>query len=134
MNPIFFALLSMVLGAVGQLLMKAGMKSFGPVDGFASLHALSSLANPQLFALLWVGGGLLCYVAAMLIWLGVLKVMDLSRAYPLLSLGYVVVYAGAVSWSRIGEQPTLLRTLGTSVIVGGVMLASYSTGTEKRDE
>jgi len=133
-SPIFFAVLSILLGAVGQLLMKVGMNAFGPIGDFGSLHALTRLADPQLFALLWVGGGLLCYVAAMMTWLGVLKVMDLSRAYPLLSLGYVIVYAGAVSWSRIGEQPTLLRTLGTSVIVGGVVLASYSTGTEKRDE
>ena len=134
MRPIYFAFLSILLGAVGQLLMKVGMKAFGPIGDLASLWAFTGLTDPHLFALLWVCGGLLCYVAAMMTWLGVLKVMDLSRAYPLLSLGYVVVYAGAVSWSRIGEQPTLLRTLGTSVIVGGVVLATYSTGTEKRGE
>jgi len=123
-----------MLGAGGQLLMKVGMKAFGPIGDLGSLHVLTGLTDPHLCAFLWVCGGLLCYVAAMMTWLMVLKVMDLSRAYPLLSLGYIVVYAGAVSWSRIGEQPTLLRTLGTAVIVGGVVLASYSAGMDERDE
>lgn len=134
MPPIFLVVLSIMLGAIGQLLMKVGMKTFGPIGDLGSLHTMTSFTEPHLYAFLWVGGGLLCYVTAMMTWIGVLKVMDLSRAYPLLSLGYVVVYAGAVSWARIGEQPTLLRTFGTSVIVGGVVLASYVTGTEKRDE
>jgi len=113
---------SIVLSAVGQLCMKAGMQGLreSPVALEATWSALRMLQEPLLFA----AGGLLAYAISMLAWLAVLVRYPLSYAYPFLSLSYVLVYLGATHWSRLMETATPLRTAGTLLILLGVILVS----------
>lgn len=69
----------------------------------------------------WLAAGASCYLVAVWLWINVLRELPLSRAYPLLSLGYPLVYVGAVLW--LGEQVTALRALGTLLVCVGVLLA-----------
>jgi undecaprenyl phosphate-alpha-L-ara4N flippase subunit ArnF len=118
---------SIVLSAGGQLAMKVGMRE---------LHAVGELAGGDWStlgpAVTWTVLGLASYAVSMLAWLLVLARYPLSYAYPLLGLSYVLVYAVATQWSALAESASPLRTLGTLVVVAGVVLVS-STRAERSD-
>jgi undecaprenyl phosphate-alpha-L-ara4N flippase subunit ArnF len=107
--------------------MKAGMQELHAVrDALVDpvgLNAMGPLRGP----IAWTVGGLLAYVVSLMSWLAVLVRYPLSFAYPMLSLSYVLVYAGAAYWPLLSETATASRTLGTLLILMGVSLVS---GTE----
>jgi drug/metabolite transporter (DMT)-like permease len=118
---VVYILASVVLGAIGQILLKKGMGSMGPL----------TITLSQFSALLWriatnpyVVIGLLIYVTGTLFWLVALSRVDLSYAYPFASLSYVLMLAA--SWLLFGEQITALRLLGTLVVCSGVFLIARS--------
>jgi multidrug transporter EmrE-like cation transporter len=69
--------------------------------------------------------GMFCYAASLCVWLAALSKAPVSTAYPMLSLGYVVVAAVSVAW--LGETLTLPKVLGIALICGGVVLVSRSS-------
>jgi drug/metabolite transporter (DMT)-like permease len=103
------ALFSISLSAFAQLLMKIGMSS-----GLAGNSALAVVMNPH------VAGGFVAYGIGALLWLKVLSRVELSLAYPLVSLAFVVV--AVLSWLVLGEHLSATRILGISSIVVGVVL------------
>ena len=106
---------SILLGVVGQLSLKKGVGSIvGAGDPLAFLSG--ALVSP----FIWLGFG--AYAISSLIWLVVLSKVDLSYAYPMVALGYVlVVMASAV---LLREQVSMARWLSLVVIcVGVAMLA-----------
>lgn len=107
MNWLLLAV-SIISGAVGQLFMKAGM-----LAGWQTGQGAG-----------WLVLGIACYGLAMLVWIYVLAHFELSVAYPLLSLGYVLVYVGAVGWERLGESFTLEKTVGIACIMLGVIVVA----------
>ena len=118
---IAYILVSVVLGAVGQILLKKGMGSMGPL----------TLSAGQLGSILWrivtnpyVVIGLGIYVCGTLFWLMALSRVDLSYAYPFASLSYVVMLVA--SWQLFSENISPLRLAGTLVICLGVLLISRS--------
>ena len=68
--------------------------------------------------------GMLLYVTAMLIWLYVLKNVEVSYAYPFTALGFILVMA--ISYFFLAEQVTMLRIAGIALIIGGIFLISKS--------
>lgn len=86
-----WALASVVLVSAAQLMMRYTMMHCS--DGTQLISALLSAA-PWVW---WLPGGILCYGLSMLCWLFALRDLPLNRAYPLLSLSYVLVCALAVS-------------------------------------
>jgi undecaprenyl phosphate-alpha-L-ara4N flippase subunit ArnF len=117
---------SIVLSALGQLGMKAGMQNLKLARAGGEL-AWSLAFSPLLRdALLWTLAGLAAYALSLLAWLAVLVRYRLSYAYPLLALSYVLVYVGATSWSQLAEHATPQRTLGTLLILAGVALVSLT--------
>jgi undecaprenyl phosphate-alpha-L-ara4N flippase subunit ArnF len=109
---------SIVLSALGQLGMKAGMQALAGTG-------ISPGSDVVMPAMLWTGIGLAAYGASMVVWLGVLTRLALSYAYPLLSVSYILVYFGATHWARIGESATPARTIGTVLIALGVGLVCF---------
>ncbi len=116
---------SVVLSAAAQLLMRAGMLDV-QLAGLAGGEWDMNHFRAWLPALGWVVAGLVCYGLSMLSWMGALARHELSLAYPVLSLSYVLVYAGAVAWPRLGESVSFYKTLGIAVIVLGVVLVTWS--------
>lgn len=109
------ALVSITIGAVGQLLLKFAARGGVTLDLAAVLPAVMRLAtNPYLIA------GLVCFLTSMLLWVKVLSTAELSTAYPLVSLGYVLV--AALSWVLLGERLGLRQALAIGIIVFGVFL------------
>jgi len=69
-------------------------------------------------------GGLACYVVSVGVWIVALSRVDVSVAYPMLSLGYVVNAVAA--WWLLGEPMSAMRGAGVLLILGGVWLVARS--------
>jgi undecaprenyl phosphate-alpha-L-ara4N flippase subunit ArnF len=117
---------SIVLSALGQLGMKAGMQNLRVARAGGELAWSLAASAPLRAALLWTAAGLAAYGLSLLAWLAVLVRYRLSYAYPLLALSYVLVYIGATSWPELAEPATPQRTIGTLLILAGVALVSLT--------
>jgi len=117
-----------VLSASAQLLMKYGMLALANSGDLLSQPlSLNSLYQPALQAMLfWVSAGLICYAISMLFWMAALARYELSLAYPLLSLSYVLVYIGAAHLPGLNESVSGLRSGGIVLIVTGLVLVTRS--------
>jgi len=111
MKPFFMILISVILGVIGQVFLKKGMIGFG--GGWETL-LLHIVKNP--FVLLGFG----FYFLSSLIWLLILSRVDLSYAYPMLSLGYIFIVF--LSWLIFKEYISIFRWLGVILISLGVCL------------
>ena len=69
-------------------------------------------------------GGLFAYVVSVAVWLLVLSRVQVSYAYPMLSLGYIVNLFAA--YYLFGEPLSILRVTGVFIIIAGVYLVSQS--------
>ena len=122
MNPaIGYIMISVLGGALGQILLKKGMGAMGPLT--LSLGKLGEVlwrigTNPYVIA------GLAIYVTGTVFWLVALSRVDLSYAYPFASLSYVVMLAAA--WLLFKEDLSPMRLAGTGVVFLGVLLISRS--------
>lgn len=115
-------LAGVLLNAGAQLLLKAGTRAIGVIgaDGAAG-HALLQTAVNVAFQP-FIVAGLFCYVLSVGIWIVALSRVDVSVAYPMLSIGYVV-NAFAAYW-LFGEVLTPMRIAGITVILIGVVMIS----------
>jgi multidrug transporter EmrE-like cation transporter len=115
---IFMMILAcVVIGTTGQLLLKYGMDKVGEF-AFA-VHNIGPIflkvaTNP------FIIGGVYCYVLSLAIWLMVLSRAQVSYAYPMLSLGYVVTAIAAYYF--FGEDLSLSRIVGIVFVILGVLL------------
>ncbi len=119
----FWVLGGVLLNAMAQLLLKAGANSAGEISLSAGAPALwrTALGLAQHPGIL---GGLTCYVVSVVVWIVALSRVDVSIAYPMLSIGYVV--NAALAWWLFGEAVNTQRWLGIGVIVVGVLLVANS--------
>ena len=111
------------LNAAAQLLLKVATK---PLAHFTVFNA-DTLSNSVLILSksLPFWGGMLCYAASVCVWVAALSKAPVSSAYPMLSLGYVVVAAFSVAW--LGETLSPAKVLGIALICVGVVLVSRSS-------
>lgn len=112
-------LFGVLLNAIAQLALKQGMRQIGEFE-FALANALP--IGWQVGTNPFVALGLLCYVVSVGIWILVLSRVEVSLAYPMLSIGYVVNALAA--WWLFGENLTPTRIAGIAVICFGVWLLS----------
>jgi multidrug transporter EmrE-like cation transporter len=123
MNIISFALVlaGVLLNAAAQLLLKAGTNSIG-VFAFSAGNlvpvGLKVASNPFIIS------GLGCYAVSVVVWIMALSRVEVSLAYPMLSVGYVVNAIAA--WYLFGEALTAQRMVGIGTIVVGVFLVARS--------
>jgi multidrug transporter EmrE-like cation transporter len=108
------------LNAAAQLLLKVATKPLAQFSEFNADTLNSSVVI--LFKSLPFWSGMLCYAASVCVWVAALSKAPVSTAYPMLSLGYVVVAAVSVAW--LGETLTPAKVLGIALICAGVALVS----------
>lgn len=111
--------ISILLAICGQLLMKKGMLMMGrfPVNEMI-IKIIPMFIQPYVFL------GLVCFVISSIFWLVVLSRVDLSFAYPMVSIGYIIV--AIVAYFLFGENLTLIRWIGILTICLGVYFISRS--------
>ena len=105
------------LNALGQLLLKAGTNAVGRFEFVADniVPVATRFAfEPHILA------GVLCYGVSLVVWIMGLSRIEVSVAYPLLSLGYVINAVAA--WVLFGEALTPARIAGIGLIVVGVFV------------
>jgi multidrug transporter EmrE-like cation transporter len=114
-------LTGVLLNAAAQLLLKAGSRA---VSGMAfSLNNAGALLermalNPPILA------GLTCYAVSVVVWVLALSRVDVSVAYPMLSIGYVVNAVAA--WLLFAETLSPARVVGIGIIIVGCWLVARS--------
>ncbi len=115
-------LTGVLLNAIAQLLLKAGAGSLANVELRASNAAL--IANRVIFNVPIIAG-LGCYVLSVVVWILALARVEVSVAYPMLSLGYVVNALAA--WWLFNESLSGARLAGIGIILVGVWLVARSS-------
>ncbi len=118
MMPWLWGAASLTLVTIAQLLMKWGMTHLplslpGDIWMLVFIYPLAILA---------VFFGLVCYGLSMFCWLFLLRHLPLNRAYPVLSLSYILVYLLALWLPWFNEAASLLKTSGVVLILFGVWL------------
>jgi multidrug transporter EmrE-like cation transporter len=111
------------LNAAAQLLLKVATKPLAHFNEFNTDILSGSIVILLRSVPFWTG--MLCYAASVCVWVAALSKAPVSTAYPMLSLGYVVVAAISVAW--LGESLTPAKMLGIALICIGVVLVSRSS-------
>lgn len=116
-SNVLIILLSILLSSVAHLFLKKGMM----------VHSLGTDVSGGILGLLWaistnlwVMGGMFLHVSALAVWLWALSKVDITFAYPFLTLGYVLVYA--MAWFWLGEELSSTKVLGMVVIITGIII------------
>lgn len=112
-----FILFTVMTNAAAQVLLKYGMVSLGPISFSADTiiqRVFQIVFNP------WVFAGLFMFVISMASHLFVLSKVDLSYAYPFLSLAYVVV--AVIAWALFKEELGAYKLAGIAFIMVGTIL------------
>jgi len=110
-----------LLNALAQLFLKQGMRNIRPFS-----FVLKNLLSVGLEVALnfYILLGMVCYAFSIIVWLMVLSRVDVSYAYPLLSIGYIITALAGQFF--LGESLGLERWIGIFVICLGVYLITRS--------
>jgi multidrug transporter EmrE-like cation transporter len=123
MKSIFLVLMAPIIGTVGQIFLKFGMRQVGQITLFELKNntlsvLLSILSNP------WILLAIPLYVGGFIFWLIILSKFNLSFAYPFLALSFVMV--PLLSLLILGEHISILRWTGIIVILLGIVIIGFS--------
>lgn len=128
MKNFLLIIFSVVMGVAGQLALKHGV---GTAASKSSSRIIQSLDRESIVTFLgsaatdkFVILGFALYLLSALSWLIILSRVDLSFAYPLISIGYVLIMV--LSRLMFHEQLTSLRVAGTLMVCAGVFVISLA--------
>lgn len=123
MSLVSFALIlsGVLLNAAAQLLLKAGTNAVGQFEFTAANIAP---IGARLVLEPHIVGGVACYVVSLVVWVLGLSRTEVSIAYPMLAIGYVVNALAA--WYLFDENLSAARWTGIGFIVLGVFLVVRS--------
>jgi multidrug transporter EmrE-like cation transporter len=114
-------LFGVVLNAAAQLLLKAGTNAVGQfaftADNIVPVGTRLAF-EPHILA------GVTCYVVSLVVWIMGLSRVEVSIAYPMLSLGYLINALAA--WYLFGESLSAMRLVGIGFIIAGVFVIARS--------
>lgn len=115
MRLILLSILQSLLLCSGQVFLKFALQQMGP------FRWAWSLITDQLTNWWWLGCGL-CYGAATVQWMYIIKTFPFSMAYPMVSLSYVFGMLAALLFFHETIPPT--RWLGVLFIITGCFLVA----------
>jgi len=117
---LIFIITSVLLNALAQILLKAGMKNFSNIDLKNNIIQtfISIAINPYIIC------GFISYGISILLWLWVLSKVDVSYAYPFQALGYIVVTI--LAWLIFQENINLTRIIALIFITLGLIILALS--------
>jgi multidrug transporter EmrE-like cation transporter len=128
MKNFLLIIFSVVLGVGGQIALKYGV---GVASNQTSSRIVHSLDPRSIVTFLqsaatnkFVILGFILYLVSALSWLIILSRVDLSFAYPLISIGYIIIVV--LSRFIFDEPVTSFRIAGTALVCAGVFLLMRS--------
>jgi multidrug transporter EmrE-like cation transporter len=123
MHPAVLALavFSVSLNACAQIALRKTMVAVGPLP--------AGLLEIPRFAVAiglngWFLAGMASYAVSIGLWLLVLAKLEVSLAYPLLSVGYVIT--AIVGFFFLGEAVGAMRVAGIGLICAGIVIIAQS--------
>ena len=134
MKFIPFILFTVCTNAAAQLMLKQGMTNLSPITLGPLSFAGDTLVGKLGMTLLnpWVMAGLITFVVSMASHLFVLSKVEISFAFPFLSLAYIIVAVAA--WTWFGEDLNNYRLAGIALICAGTVLIAQGGEGKKRDD
>jgi multidrug transporter EmrE-like cation transporter len=107
--------IAIFLGASGQILLKYATERMGEINLEWSAIPFTLL---NIFRSPWIITGICFFVASMILWIKVISTMELSKAYPSISLSYIIVFVFSVLLFK--ETVTLTKVIGMVLVSIGV--------------
>lgn len=105
---------NILMGVSGQFLIKLGVNQSGGLEKVGLIKfLLTAFTSPFILS------GIFLYGLSAILWVIILSKIDLSVAYPSLSLGYILILL--VSALFLGESVSAIRFLGVFLIVAGIV-------------
>ena len=117
-SVLLILLTSIILGACGQLLFKGAARQLPP---FAELGVWRLIA--LMFTTPMILGGFSCFFISSVLWIVALRTINLSIAYPMVALSYIIIFIG--SFYLFQEPLSYRHWLGALLIVGGILLINW---------
>lgn len=121
-GTLLMLLASIALATTGQLLLKAGVDVVGAAGGGLGIGDLGALIG-SIFTNWRLLTGLSLFGFSSIFWLLTLSRLDLSTAYPFVSLSYLLILGFSVV--ALGEHPPLVTWGGAALIMVGVILIGF---------
>lgn len=126
--PIVMILVNVALGSIGQILLKKGAMLLAQLpkgQGIAAglMDSFKGIFTPYVFL------GFCVYALSSVLWIRILRQVNLSFAYPLISLSYVLVVI--LSAALFHEKVPWLTAFGLAFICIGVSLIGMGYGAIK---
>ena len=123
MKSFLLVIVAPVVGTIGQMFLKLGMRQIGNITLLELKNntlqlILSIISNP------WILIAIPIYTGGFILWLIILSKFNLSFAYPFLALSFIMV--PLVSSLILGEYISLVRWAGFLVIFSGVVIIGFS--------
>jgi multidrug transporter EmrE-like cation transporter len=112
-----YVLITLLLTVYGQLTLKwqvAGVGSLPEAPLAKLLFLLKLLTNP------WIFSGMAAAFLASLAWMAAMTRLEMSYAYPFMSLAFVLVTTFSVLF--LGESLSLSKVAGTLLVVAGLLV------------
>lgn len=120
MNYWWLIALSISTGVAGQTAIKLGVSQpHAGGNGMGLWSVIELIIRSP-----WVLGGLALYGIGAVAWIAVLSRLDLSLAYPLLALNFILITVSSRLF--LGESVPTLRWLGMMVICVGIVIVARS--------
>jgi multidrug transporter EmrE-like cation transporter len=113
---------SVILAALGQILLKAGMSARAVQAAAQSGGAVQFVFAVATSWMVWVG--LVVFGLSVLTWLVVLSKVEVSTAYPFAALGMVLT--ATLGYLAFGESMGAGKVAGIALICLGVVLVAKS--------
>lgn len=115
-------LVMVLLGAIGDLFLRAGMLRVGAASLASAGAVVATLVRAFTTPEIWLGIG--CLILFFVSYLLALTRADYSFVSPAAATSYAVV--AVLAWAVLGEVITPTRWAGIVVICAGVLLVSYT--------
>lgn len=120
MSFVQLLLTSVCLNVTGNFLLKKGVLTIGGISG-EKVKLIPELTRAATSPFIIIG--LVLYGLSFIIWLRVLTISDLSRAYPIFAT-IVFLLTTVISILFFKENVSLLRFIGIIVILVGIFIVA----------
>ncbi len=121
MQHIPLILSSVFLNALAQIFIRQGMLKLGSVS--FNMEQIWNMAL-SVFTNMYLLSGMFSYGISIILWMIVLSKVNVSLAYPFLSVGYVVT--AVLAYLIFKEPLTVQKIFGITIICLGVVILTYS--------
>lgn len=119
---ILLILLSELWGTCGQVFFKKSVNKLEAPNLRKAASYMKFLKSVVRMPTIWIG--LVFIGIGLAVWLTALAQADLSFVFPMDSMQYIITLAAAHIF--LGEKINRLKIIGTSLIVGGIILVAMS--------